>query len=141
RQTPWESSSLTEDFKFIAATDARDANAAPIPPASNAPKHTVDQWKRDLQGKQPDVAHEMVVSDGTLEAYQAYDALFAQTQFAPEVREWIVRNRKMVAWSEAVTINTAAIYRSFLAEYPDTDLSVAARTLIERLRHRPSLLP
>ena len=74
RQTPWESSSLTEDFKFVAATDARDANAALPPPASNAPKRSVDQWKRDLQGKQPDAAHEMIVADGTLEAYQAYDA-------------------------------------------------------------------
>jgi len=141
RQTPWESSSLTEDFRFVAAKDARDANAAPIPPASNAPKRTVDQWKRDLAGKQPEAAHEMIVSDGTLEAYQAYDALFAQSQFAPEVREWIVRDRKMVAWSEAVTINTAASYRSFLAAYPDTDLSVTARTLIDRLRYRPSPLP
>jgi uncharacterized caspase-like protein len=141
RQTPWESSSLTEDFRFVAATDARDANAAPIPPASNAPRRSVDQWKRDLAGKQPEAAHETIVSDGTLEAYQAYDALFAQSQFAPEVREWIVRDRKMVAWNEAVTINTAASYRSFLAEYPDTDLSVTARTLIERLRFRPSPLP
>jgi uncharacterized caspase-like protein len=141
RQTPWESSSLTEDFRFVAATGARDANAAQIPPASNAPKRTVDQWKRDLQGKQPEAAHEMVVSDGTLEAYRAYDALFAQSQFAPEVREWIVRDRKMVAWNEAVTINTAASYRAFLAEYPDTDLSITARTLTERLRYRPNALP
>jgi hypothetical protein len=141
RQTPWESSSLTEDFKFVAATDVRDANAAPIPPASDAPKQTVDQWKRDLQGKQVDVAHEMVVSDGTLEAYEAYDALFAQSRFAPEIEEWIVRYRKMVAWNEAVTINTAASYRSFLAEYPDTDLSITAHTMIERLRFRPNLLP
>lgn len=141
RQTPWESSSLTEDFRFVAATDVRDANAAPMPPASNAPKRTVDQWKRDLQGKQVDVAHEMVVSDGTLEAYQAYDALFAQSQFAPEIEEWIVRFRKMVAWNEAVTINTAASYRSFLAEYPNTDLSITAHTMIERLRFRPNVLP
>jgi hypothetical protein len=140
RQTPWESSSLTEDFKFVAATDVRDANAA-MPPASTAPKRTVEQWKRDLAGKQPEAAHEKIVSDGTLEAYQAYDALFAQSQFAPEVREWIVRDRKMVAWNEAVTINTAASYRAFLAEYPDTDLSITARTLIERLRYRPSPLP
>jgi Caspase domain len=141
RQTPWESSSLTEDFKFVAATDPRKANAAPIPPASNAPKRSLDQWKRDLHGKQPDVAHEMIVSDGTLEAYQAYDALFAQSQFAPEIEQWIVRYRKMVAWNEAVTINAAASYRSFLAEYPDTDLSITARTLIERLRFRRSPLP
>ena len=140
RQTPWESSSLTEDFKFVAATDARDANAALPPPASNAPKRSVDQWKRDLQGRQPDVAHEMIVADGTLEAYQAYDALFAKSQFAPEVREWIVRQGKMLAWKEAVLINTAASYRSFLAQYPDTDLTFTARTLIERLRFKPTPL-
>jgi uncharacterized caspase-like protein len=138
RQTPWESSSLTEDFRFVAAIEARDANAALPPPASSAPKRTVDQWKRDLQSKQPDMAHEMVVADGTLEAYQAYDALFAKSQFAPEVREWIVRQGKMLAWKEAVTINTAASYRSFLAQYPDTDLTLTARTLIERLRFKPA---
>ena len=141
RQTPWESSSLTEDFKFVAATDARDANAALPPAAANTPKRTVDQWKRDLQGKQPDAAHEMIVADGTLEAYQAYDALFSKSQFAPEVREWIVRQSKMLAWKEAVLINTAASYRSFLAQYPDTDLSITARTLIERLRFKPNPLP
>jgi Caspase domain len=138
RQTPWESSSLTEDFRFVAADGPASANAAPMPLAQ---KRSVEQWKRELQGKQPDVAHEMVVSDGTLEAYQAFDAMFMQSQFEPEMREWIVRYRKMVAWSEAVTINTAVGYRSFLAQYPDTDLSITARTLIERLRFRPSALP
>jgi Caspase domain len=138
RQTPWESSSLTEDFRFVAATGPASANAGPVPVTQ---KRSIDQWKRDLQGKQPDVAHEMVVSDGTLEAYQAFDAMFTQSQFAPEIREWVVRYRKMLAWNEAVTINTAASYRSFLAEYPDTDLSISARALIERLRFRPTVLP
>jgi uncharacterized caspase-like protein len=138
RQTPWESSSLTDDFKFVAATGPTDANAALPPAAASTPKRTVDQWKRDLQGKQGDVAHEMIVADGTLEAYQAYDALFAKSQFAPEVREWIVRQGKMLAWKEAVLINTAASYRSFLEQYPDTDLTFTARTLIERLRFKPA---
>jgi uncharacterized caspase-like protein len=141
RQTPWESSSLTEDFRFVSATGPGDANAALPRPAANAPRRTVEQWKRDLQGKKPDAAHEMIVADGTLEAYEAFDALFAQSQFAPEVRGWVIRQRKMVAWSEAVTINTAASYRGFLAQYPDTDLSWTARMLIERLRFRPAAQP
>ena len=140
RQTPWESSSLTEDFRFVATNGPADANAA-LPAASNALKRTVEQWKRDLQVKQPDAAHEMIVADGTLEAYEAFDALFAQSQFAPEVRGWVIRQRRMVAWSEAVTINTVASYRAFLAQYPDTDLSWTARMLIERLRFRPAALP
>jgi uncharacterized caspase-like protein len=141
RQTPWESSSLTEDFRFTAATGASDANAA-LPPATvKTAKRTVEQWTRDLRGKQPDVAHEMIVADGTLEAYEAYDALFTQSIFAPEIREWVIRQRKMLAWNEAITINTAASYRAFLAQYPDTDLSLTARTLIERLRFKPAVLP
>src|SRR5581483_5135637 len=109
-------------------------------PAPSATKRSVEQWKRDLQGKPVDLAHEMVVADGTLEAYQAFDQMFAQSQFKPEIAEWIVRRLKMVAWNEAVTINTAASYRSFLAQYPDTDLSITARTLIERLRFKPAPL-
>ena len=147
RQTPWESSSLTEDFRFVVASSPRDANAA-LPPATavassapSAPRRGVEQWKHDLQGKTAEVAHEMVVADGTLEAYEAYEALFAQSQFAPEVREWVIRQRKMLAWDEAVTINTAASYRSFLVQYPDTDLTLTARTLIQRLRFKPSPLP
>jgi hypothetical protein len=141
RQTPWESSSLTEDFRFVAPNGPGDANAALPPPATITPKRTVEQWKRDLQGKQPDAAHETIVADGTLEAYEAFDALFAQSQFAPEVRGWVIRQRKMVAWNEAVTINTAESYRAFLAQYPDTDLSWTARMLIERLRFRPAAQP
>jgi len=149
KQTPWESSSLTEDFRFVAATGPSDANAAlpPVVTASNASntatpvKRSVEQWKRDLKGKQPEVAHDMIVADGTLEAYEAFDVLFTQSQFAPEVQGWVTRQRKMLAWNEAVTINTVVSYRNFLALYPDTDLSITARTLMERLRFRPVLQP
>jgi len=138
RQTPWES-----DGRFqVHCSDGRarcECRADTV--RSERAKRTVEQWKLDLQGKQPEAAHEMIVSDGTLEAYEAFDLLFTQSKFAPEVREWIVRQRKMVAWNEAVLINTAASYRSFLAQYPDTDLSTTARSLIERLRYKPAVLP
>src|SRR5262245_53245656 len=63
RQTPWESSSLTEDFRFVASSSPSDANAS-LPPvasatnassAANVQKRSVEQWKRDLKGKQPEV--------------------------------------------------------------------------------------
>jgi hypothetical protein len=44
----------------------------------------------------------------------------------------------MVAWNNAVIINTAAGYRAFLAQYPDSDLTATARKLEERLRNRPN---
>ncbi|MFX7140124.1 hypothetical protein ABTH88_19560, partial [Acinetobacter baumannii] len=32
-------------------------------------------------------------------------------------------------------------YRAFLAEFPDTDLSITARTMMERLRFKPVVAP
>jgi len=43
----------------------------------------------------------------------------------------------MLAWNNAVIANTAAAYRGFLAEYPDSDLTATARKLEQRLRNRP----
>ena len=138
RQTPWESSSLTEDFKFIAASGPAAANAGPMPVAA---KRSADEWKRELQGKPADVAHDMIVADGTVEAYEAFVALFMQSRFAHEAHEWLILHRRMVAWNDAVLVNTAASYRAFLALYPDSDLAATSRKLIDRLRYRPSFMP
>jgi Caspase domain len=138
RQTPWDSSSLTEDFKFIAASGPAAANAGPMPVAT---KRNADEWKRELQGKPVDVAHELIVADGTVEAYEAFVALFMQSRFAHEAHEWLILHRRMVAWNDAVLVNTAASYRAFLDLYPDSDLAATARKLIERLRYRPSIMP
>jgi Caspase domain len=129
RQTPWDSSSLTEDFSFLAGPAA--SGAKPV-----AAKHTVDEWKRQLQGKPVEVANEMIVGDGSEEAYEAFVALYTQPPFGPQAREWLDRHRRMVAWNIAVITNTAAGYRAFLAQYPDSDLSATARKLEERLRNR-----
>jgi hypothetical protein len=134
RQTPWDSSSLTEDFRFSGASAAGPKPAA-------APKKTVAEWTRDLKGKPVEEANELIVADGTDEAYEAFAGLFPQTQLGRLAREWLVRHRRMVAWNEAVLVNTASGYRSFLAKFPDSDLSATARKLEERLRNRPELTP
>ncbi|HEY4738746.1 MAG TPA: caspase family protein [Xanthobacteraceae bacterium] len=139
RQTPWDSSSLTDDFEFIAGAGAHAS--APAVPKMDGAKRSVDDWRRLLQGKPVEVAHDMIVEDGTLEAYQAFVALYAQSRFASEAHQWILRTQRMLAWDEAVTFNTAASYRAFLAEYPDSDLAATARKLIERLRYKPSVMP
>ena len=79
----------------------------------------------------------MIVADGTDEAYEAFAGLYAQTPLGLQARDWLDRHRRMVAWNNAVIINTAAGYRAFLAEYPDSDLTATARKLEERLRNRP----
>ncbi len=92
-----------------------------------------------MQGKPVEVANEMIVADGTEEAYEAFVGLYAQPPFGPQAREWLDRHRRMVAWNNAVIVNTAAAYRAFLAQYPDSDLTATARKLEERLRNRPNL--
>ena len=134
RQTPWDSSSLTEDFRFSGT-----AVAGPKPAA--APKKTVAEWTRDLKGKPVEAANEMIVADGTDEAYEAFAGLYPQTTLGRLARDWLVRHRRMVAWNDAVLINTASGYRSFLAKFPDSDLSATARKLELRLRNRPEFTP
>ena len=133
RQTPWDSSSLTEDFRF--------SGAAVAGPKLAAAKKTVDEWKRDLKGKPVEAANELIVADGTDEAYEAFAVLYASTPRGLQARDWLDRHRRMVAWNNAIIINTAAGYRAFIAQYPDSDLVATARKLEERLRYRPTLAP
>ena len=134
RQTPWDSSSLTEDFRFSGASVAGPKPAA-------APKKSVAEWTRDLKGKPVEAANELIVADGTDEAYEAFAGIFPQTALGRLARDWLVRHRRMVAWNEAVVINTASGYRSFLEKFPDSDLSATARKLELRLRNRPEFTP
>ena len=129
RQTPWESSSLIDEFRFFGSGDA----SAKRPAA----KRTVDEWKRDLQGKPPEMANETIVADGSVEAYEAFVALYTQPPFAPQARLWLDRHRRMVAWNNAVILNNAAGYRAFLVQYPDSDLTATASKLEQRMRNRP----
>src|SRR6266550_5298823 len=122
RQTPWDSSSLTDDFRFFPG--AAGAAAKPVDK-----KRTVEEWRRDLQGKPVEAANELIVADGTEEAYEAFVGLFAQPPFGPQAREWLDRHRRMVAWNNAVIVNSATAYRSFLVQYPDSDLTATARKL------------
>ena len=132
RQTPWDSSSLTDDFRFIGP-------AASGPKLASARK-TLDEWKRDLKGKPVEAANELIIADGTDEAYDAFATLYAQTPLGLQARDWLVRHRRMKAWNEAVFLNTAAGYRAFIAQFPDSDLSPTARKLEERLRNRPNFV-
>jgi hypothetical protein len=131
RQTPWDSSSLTDEFRFFPGQGA-------AAPEQAAAKRTVDDWRHELQGKPVEAAHEMIVAAGTDEAYEAFVALFTQAPFGQEAREWLDRRRKMVAWNDAVIANTSSAYRGFMAQYPDSDLAATARKLEERLRNRPN---
>lgn len=128
RQTPWESSSLVNDFRFFGT----DAGAKPA-----VTKKTVDQWRKELQGKPVQDANNLIVSDGSVEAYEAFVGLYAEPPLGPQAKEWLDRHYKMVAWNNAVITNTAPSYRDFLTKYPDSDLTSTAQKLEERTRNKP----
>ena len=125
-------SSLTEDFRFSGTPVAG--------PKLASAKKTVEEWKRDLKGKPVEEANELIVGDGTDEAYEAFATLYASTPRGLQANDWLDRHRRMTAWKNAVIINTAAGYRAFIAQYPDSDLVLTARKLEERLRYRPNLV-
>src|ERR1700730_4438396 len=78
RQIPWESSSLTTDFKFI-STDTGSGQSMAAPKLASTAMRSVDDWRKELQGKDPKVAYDLVVADDTVSAYEAYTVLFVQS--------------------------------------------------------------
>ena len=134
RQIPWESSSLTADFKFFPANSgAKGAQALKLP-AKTA--RSTDDWRRDLQGKEPKVAYDLVIAEDSVAAYEAFAALFVQSSYTPRVRSLLERRRMMLAWETAVAVNTAASFETFMASYANSDLAATARRMQQRVINR-----
>ncbi len=140
RQVPWESSSLTTDFKFFGGSSSVQQAGQTTPGAATAARasstRTVDDWRRELQGKEPQAAYKLVIAEDTIEAYEAFAAVFSQSPFTVRVRLLADRRREMIAWNTAVIVNTAPSFRSFVVSYPGSDLAATARKLEERIRNR-----
>ena len=147
QQTPWESSSLTSEFSFFLSGRASMASigqlkmpaAAPTAASSgSAPAETrsVESWQRELKSHTPREAYDIVIREDKVEAYQAYLALYPSQSLAPVVRTLVERRREMIAWHDAVIINTVASYQTFLASYASSDFAATATRLVERARTR-----
>jgi len=149
RQIPWESSSLTSDFRFFssdtgAQTGATAQAAIPQPKApdtSASEALRIQVWRTILQGKEPKVAYDLVIADDSVEAYAAYAEMFQAPPFGPRIRLLLERRRQMIAWANAVAINTGPSYEAFLASYPNSDLAATARKMEERVRNRTIAAP
>jgi uncharacterized caspase-like protein len=137
RQIPWESSSLTADFKFFGESSGQQpaATGAGSPALASATR-SADDWRQDLRGKDPKVAYELVIADDSVAAYQAYVELFAQAPTAPRVRTILERRRQMLAWEQAVAINTRASFETYLTNWGNSDLAATARRLLLRVQNR-----
>jgi uncharacterized caspase-like protein len=143
RQIPWESSSLTTDFKFFGGESSAGQPALPGAGSMALASGTrsVADWRKDLQGKEPKAAYELVIADDTVEAYQAYVELFTQASFTPRLRTILERRRQMLAWERATAINTRASFEAYLANWDNSDLAATARRLLLRVQNRNYVLP
>ncbi|UPK37636.1 caspase family protein [Bradyrhizobium sp. 186] len=142
RQIPWESSSLTTDFKFFGDSTGQQPS---VPGAGSmalaSATRSVEDWRKDLQGKDAKVAYELVITDDTVPAYQAYVELYAQASFTPRLRTILERRRQMLAWERATAINTRASFEAYLANWDNSDLAATARRLLLRVQNRNYALP
>jgi uncharacterized caspase-like protein len=142
QQTPWESSSLTADFFFFpgapgASTKVASAGSdAAGAGARGTASRSVDSWRNEFRSRQAADAYRIVIEEGTPEAFEAYVTVYSASPYAPRVRSLLERRREMIAWYNAVTVNTAASFQTFLAAYPGSDLGATAQRLIERARSR-----
>ncbi|MCK1546850.1 caspase family protein [Bradyrhizobium sp. 179] len=137
RQIPWESSSLTTDFKFFGESN----DQPPSLPGANSmalasATRSVEDWRKDLQGKPAKVAYELVITEDTVPAYQAYIELYAEDAQTPRLRTVLERRRQMLAWERAVSINTRASFEAYLANWDNSDLAATARRLLLRVQNR-----
>jgi uncharacterized caspase-like protein len=142
RQTPWESSSLTNDFAFMPgqAETTGVASTAPGQQVASlggaALTRSADGWQEELRAKSPREAYEIVIREDALEAYQAYLDLYPAEAFAARVRSLLDRRQELMAWHDAVTVNTPAAYRDFLTSYPNSDYAATAQRLVSRTDSR-----
>src|SRR5262245_20622006 len=140
QQFPWESSSLTVDFSFFPGGSGQEKTATASNQSAGAKSRTetrsVESWQKELKSRGAREAYDIIVREDKVEAYQAYLALYPSQPTTPVVRNLVDRRRVMIAWYNAVTINTVASYQFFLASYGGSDFGVTANRLLERATGR-----
>src|SRR4029453_19103398 len=138
QQFPWESSSLTAEFSFFPAGSGQEKTVTASNQSAGAKSRTetrsVESWQKELKSRNPRDAYDIVVREDNVEAYQAYLALYPSQPTTQVVRNLVDRRKVMVAWYNAVTVNTVASYQLFLASYGGSDFALVA----DRLRERAS---
>ncbi|NNE21816.1 MAG: caspase family protein [Rhizobiales bacterium] len=123
-QTPWEVTALTQPFQFFPGTKK------PLSEKSQ------DAWKNDLRSRSAKDAYDIVVQQNNVTVYQIFLAIFPNGDFSDRIRIITDRRLEMLAWYDAVTLNTIEAYQAFLERYPESDLALTAKRLMERTRAR-----
>ncbi len=124
RQTPWEVTALTTPFQFFPGEAG--AEIKPVPEKSN----TV--WRKELRSVSPEKAYEKVVVQNNVTVYQIFLSLYPQTEWSLRIRGIMERRVEMLAWFDALRLNSVAAFEEFLRRYPKSDLTPTANRLLKR---------
>jgi uncharacterized caspase-like protein len=96
----------------------------------------VAEWKKRILNVTPEQAYDLVVEVNTVQAYQAFLAVYPNFKYVTQVRVLVERELLMIAWYEAFTLNTVDAYDAFLSQYPDSDMTATAKRLLQRAKNR-----
>ena len=66
--------------------------------------------------------------------YQLFLVIFPDNPWVNEITIVLDRRLEMLAWFDAVRLNSVLAYEAFLARYPNSDLSPTAKRLKDRAR-------
>ena len=131
RQVPWEVSALTTKFRFF------ESNTTALAPVKI--ENTPEEWREDLRSRSVEDAYDIVVRENNIILYQIFINIFPQTPGIERVRVLVERQMEMLAWYDAVTLNSVAAYEEFLKRFPGSDLEITARRLMKRVEERMAL--
>lgn len=131
RQTPWEVTALTEPFQFFPGEAGEGLEPAP--------EKTEAVWTEELRGYEPSDAYDVVVQQNNVIVYQIFLTLYPDSFWGHRIRAIMERRLEMLAWFDAITLNTEAAFEAFLKRYPDSDLMATAKRLAERAAQRALL--
>ena len=127
KQTPWESSSLTDDFVFFSNVSVN--NGAPAADVLPVRVNVAELGSRPAQ-----VAYEAVIAEDLVEYYQEFVRLYPTDPRCDHIRRLLSRRQQMVAWQVATHTNNRDAYDGFVRRFGNSDLAFAARRLQERPR-------
>lgn len=131
RQTPWEVTALTEPFHFFPGEAGEGIE--PVPEKTDA------VWTEELRGYSPQDAYDVVVQQNNVIVYQIFLTLYPDSFWGLRIRAIMERRLEMLAWFDAITLNSPAAFEAFLKRYPDSDLVATAKRLAERAAQRALL--
>ncbi len=127
KQTPWESSSLTDDFVFFSNVNVN--NGAPAADVLPVRVTVAELGSRPVQ-----TAYEAVIAEDSVEYYEEFVRLYPTDPRCDHIRRLLSRRQQMVAWQVATHSNSRDAYDGFVRRFGNSDLAFAARRLQERPR-------